>query len=166
MEQEPTFSGIDVAKAGVDVAVRPTGKIWSITYDDAGVAGLVDQLQTLRPAAVLLEVTGGLEVPLASALVAGNAAGGSSQSPTGARFRQAHRTAGQDRCPVRSGVGPFRRGGAPTGATTTGRRCSGTERHDHPAQPGDDIAGIGDGPARPIRPVGVSQYPGLHRQAR
>ena len=70
MEQEPIFVGIDVAKARVDVAVRPSGDIWSVEYDDAGVAGLVDQLQALGPAAVLLEATGGLEVPLASALAA------------------------------------------------------------------------------------------------
>lgn len=31
-----------------------------------GVAGLVEQLQALGPTAVLLEATGGLEVPLAS----------------------------------------------------------------------------------------------------
>ena len=67
MEQEPTFVGIDVAKARVDVAVRPGGDIWSVDYDEAGVAGLVDRLQALGPAAVVLEATGGLEVPLASA---------------------------------------------------------------------------------------------------
>ena len=71
MEHELTFVGIDVAKARVDVAVRPSGDIWSADYDEAGVAGLVDQLQALGPAAVVLEATGGLEVPLASALAAG-----------------------------------------------------------------------------------------------
>ena len=68
MEQEPTFVGIDVAKARVDVAVRPSGDIWSVDYDETGVAGLVDRLQAMGPAAVVLEATGGLEVPLASAL--------------------------------------------------------------------------------------------------
>lgn len=29
MEQEPTFVGIDVAKARVDIAVRPSGDVWS-----------------------------------------------------------------------------------------------------------------------------------------
>ena len=70
MEQEPTYVSIDVAKARVDVAVRPSGDNWSIDYDETGVAGLVDRLQAMRPAAVLLEATGGLEVPLASALAA------------------------------------------------------------------------------------------------
>ena len=70
MEQEPTYVGIDVAKARVDVAVCPSGDIWSVDYDETGVAGLVDRLQAMRPAAVLLEATGGLEVPLVSALAA------------------------------------------------------------------------------------------------
>ena len=70
MEQESTYVGIDVAKARVDVAVRPSGNIWSVDYDETGVAGLVDRLQAMGPAAVLLEATGGLEVPLASALAA------------------------------------------------------------------------------------------------
>ena len=70
MEQEPIYVGIDVAKARVDIAVRPSGDIWSVDYDETGVAGLVDRLQAIEPAAVLLEATGGLEVPLASALAA------------------------------------------------------------------------------------------------
>ena len=70
MEQEPTFVGIDVAKAKVDIAVRPGGDGWRVVYDEAGVAGLVDRLQALEPTSVVLEATGGLEVPLASALAA------------------------------------------------------------------------------------------------
>ena len=65
-----SYVGIDVAKARVDVAVRPSGNIWSEDYDEAGIEGLVVRLQTLGPAAVVLEATGGLEVPLASALAA------------------------------------------------------------------------------------------------
>ena len=59
-------------KARVDVAVRPSGDIWSAEYDETGVAGLVDRLQALGATAVVLEATGGLEVPLASALAAAN----------------------------------------------------------------------------------------------
>ena len=68
MEQESTYVGIDVAKAQVDVAVRPTGQTWTITYDDAGVQELVSQLKTLEPALELLEATGGLELPMVVAL--------------------------------------------------------------------------------------------------
>ena len=33
MVGEPKFVGIDVSKAQVDVAVRPTGKTWTLPYD-------------------------------------------------------------------------------------------------------------------------------------
>ena len=71
MEQEPTtFVGIDVAKAQVDVAVRPTDQLWSISYDESGVRDLVSRLKALQPAMVLLEASGGLELPLVAALAA------------------------------------------------------------------------------------------------
>ena len=70
MEHETTYVGIDVAKDRVDIAVRPTGEYWDVTYDEAKVAALVAQLQTLQPAAVILESTGGLELPLVAALAA------------------------------------------------------------------------------------------------
>ena len=37
MDQEGIYVGIDVAKAQVDVAVRPTDDSWEVSYDDAGV---------------------------------------------------------------------------------------------------------------------------------
>ena len=63
MEQESTYVGIDVAKAQVDVAVRPTGQRWVVSYDESGVGELVAQLEDLDPALVLLEASGGLELP-------------------------------------------------------------------------------------------------------
>ena len=70
MEQEPIFVGIDVSKAQVDVAVRPTGERWVVSYDDAGVGELVSQMVDLDPALVLMESTGGLELSLVAALAA------------------------------------------------------------------------------------------------
>ena len=70
MDQETTFVGIGVAKARVDVATCPAGDVWRVDYDGAGIASLVERLQSLNPAAVLLEATGGIEVPLVSALAA------------------------------------------------------------------------------------------------
>ena len=49
-----------MAKARVDIAVRPSGDIRSVDYDELGVSGLVEQLQALGPTAVLLEATGRL----------------------------------------------------------------------------------------------------------
>ena len=68
MEQEGTFVGIDVAKAGMDVAIRPTDDIWAISNDEAGIRQLVSRLKTLEPAIVLMEASGGLELPLVAAL--------------------------------------------------------------------------------------------------
>ena len=68
MEGQPRFVGIDVSKAQVDVAVRPTGQRWVVSYDETGVKELVSQMVGLGPAMVLLEATGGLELPLVAAL--------------------------------------------------------------------------------------------------
>ena len=70
MEGEARFVGIDVSKAQVDVAVRPTGKRWTLPYDQTGIEGLIPQIVDLEPALVLLEATGGLELPLMAALAA------------------------------------------------------------------------------------------------
>ena len=70
MEQEGIYVGIDVAKAQVDVAVRPTGDRWEVPHDEAGVRRLVSRLKTLEPVMVLLEASGGLELPLVAALAA------------------------------------------------------------------------------------------------
>ena len=70
MEQEVTYVGIDVAKAQLDVAVRPTDDRWEIPRDEAGIRKLVSQMKTLEPVMVLLEASGGLELPLVAALAA------------------------------------------------------------------------------------------------
>ena len=70
MEQEAIYVGIDVAKDRVDVALRPSGDVWGVAYGESGVSGLVSRLQALKPSAVVLEATGGLEIPLAAALAA------------------------------------------------------------------------------------------------
>ena len=41
MGGEPRFVGIDVSKAQVDVAVRPTGQRWVVSYDEPGVEELI-----------------------------------------------------------------------------------------------------------------------------
>ncbi len=68
MEAEGIFVGIDVAKVQVDVAVRPTDDGWTISNDDAGISQLASRLKALEPTLVLLEASGGLELPLVAAL--------------------------------------------------------------------------------------------------
>ena len=70
MEQEARFVGMDVSKPKVDVGVRPTGQRWVVSYDETGIGELVFQLVDLSPALVLLEASGGLELPLVAALAA------------------------------------------------------------------------------------------------
>ena len=49
---------IDVSKAQVDVAIRPTGQRWVVSYDETGVEELVSQIADLGPALVLMEAKG------------------------------------------------------------------------------------------------------------
>lgn len=61
--------GLDVAKAAIDVAVRPAHRApWRVDYDEAGLAALVETLTRLEPRLVVLEATGGYEARVASAL--------------------------------------------------------------------------------------------------
>ena len=70
MTQGSVYAGIDVAKDRLDMAVRPSGAACTVAYDGAGVDDLVSRLHSLEPSVVVLEATGGLELPLAGALAA------------------------------------------------------------------------------------------------
>ena len=41
MKPEPTYIGIDVSKDRVDIAVRPSGQIWSTPYEEEEVEKLL-----------------------------------------------------------------------------------------------------------------------------
>ena len=49
MSATPCFVGIDVAKAQLDIALRPTGERCAVANDDLGIAALVERLQTMPP---------------------------------------------------------------------------------------------------------------------
>ena len=66
----PYFVGIDVAKAQLDIALRPTGERWAVVNDDAGMADLVERLQALQPSLIVLEATGGYQRAVVAALAA------------------------------------------------------------------------------------------------
>jgi transposase len=70
MPEGPVCVGIDVAKAHFDIALRPTAEGWRVANDDTGIAPLVARMQDLQPALIVLEATGGLEVPVTAALTA------------------------------------------------------------------------------------------------
>ena len=64
------FVGIDVAKAELVMAIRPSGERWTATNDDAGIQRLLPRLREAAPALVVLEATGGYERAAVAALAA------------------------------------------------------------------------------------------------
>lgn len=64
----PCYVGMDIAKAGVEVAIRPTGDHWHSATDAAGLTTLAERLRALGPVLVVLEATGGYEAPVVTAL--------------------------------------------------------------------------------------------------
>ena len=62
------FVGIDVSKKSLDVAFRPTGEVLSLVNDESGISALVTRLSAEPIDLVVLEATGGLESPVATAL--------------------------------------------------------------------------------------------------
>jgi transposase len=64
------FVGIDIAKAQLDIALRPTGERWAVTNDATGIAALVVRLQAVQPTLIVLEATGGDHRAVVAALAA------------------------------------------------------------------------------------------------
>lgn len=62
------FVGVDVSKAQLDVAIRPSGATFSVKNDETGIAQLVGRLEELKVALVVAEATGGLEVAMVAEL--------------------------------------------------------------------------------------------------
>jgi transposase len=62
------FVGIDVSKAHLDIAVRPSGERRQVANDSEGIAELVAWLAGLKPTLIVLEATGGLETAVTAAL--------------------------------------------------------------------------------------------------
>ena len=49
MSAPQVFVGIDVAKAQLDIALRPTGERWTVTNDEPAITALVTRLQEIAP---------------------------------------------------------------------------------------------------------------------
>ena len=67
MEASPVFVGVDVSKARLDVASTGSDAAWSVANASEGIVQLVQQLREVEPALVVMEATGGFEVPVAAA---------------------------------------------------------------------------------------------------
>jgi transposase len=62
--------GIDVSKDRLDVAVRPSGEVFAVARNGAGLEELCARLRGVGPHIVALEATGGFETVAAAALAA------------------------------------------------------------------------------------------------
>ena len=68
------FVGIDVSKATLDVAARPTNQTWRSANAPDDIDALVTRIAALAPTLVVLEATGRYEAPCAAALAAAGVA--------------------------------------------------------------------------------------------
>ena len=70
MRTQRVYVGVDVSKAHLDVARHDDEEVWRVGNDEQGIDELVNRLVALGPELVVLEATGGFEVPAAAALAA------------------------------------------------------------------------------------------------
>jgi len=68
MGTEKVFVGVDISKSHLDIGLHPPRRAWRVTHDEAGRAGLSQELLQLKPELIVLEASGGLESGLAVAL--------------------------------------------------------------------------------------------------
>ena len=62
--------GIDVAKAELVIAARPSGERWTVANDERDVKTVVERFTKDRPELIVLEATGGSEPLLVAAVTA------------------------------------------------------------------------------------------------
>lgn len=67
-ELKNKYVGIDVGSVELVVAIGTDGPVWQIRNDAAGVAELLERLRAEEPALIVMEPTGGYEIPVAAAL--------------------------------------------------------------------------------------------------
>jgi transposase len=70
MSGPAVFVGIDVSKATLDVALRPSGERWQLANEDSALPALISRLRAMPPTLVVLEATGGFEHAVVAALAA------------------------------------------------------------------------------------------------
>lgn len=68
MERSEIYVGIDVSKDRLDIAIHGRDKLWSFSNDEGGIEQTVKRLKGLSPVLVVLEATGGIELPIVASL--------------------------------------------------------------------------------------------------
>ena len=69
MTSTQVFVGVDISKAQLDLALRPEGQ-FSVPNHEAGFAQVLEHRNAVHPTLVVLEATGGWEIPLTGVLAA------------------------------------------------------------------------------------------------
>jgi transposase len=64
------YVGIDISKTQLDIFVLSIGQRWQVANDETGRAGLANRLAQLPQPLIVLEATGGFEIPIVSDLLA------------------------------------------------------------------------------------------------
>jgi transposase len=67
-ERAMSFVGIDVSKAVLDVAVRPSGERMQVKNSEDGISDLVTRLLDIGPTLIILEATGGYQAAVVASL--------------------------------------------------------------------------------------------------
>ena len=67
MEQNK-FVGVEVTGSMIEVAVRPTGELWTTQSGDEGVAEIADRLRFLQPELIVMQAYGQPELAVAGVL--------------------------------------------------------------------------------------------------
>lgn len=70
MTNTENFVGIDISKQQLDLALYPSERGWSEIHDEAGIIRVVEQLTQHNPRLIVVEATGGLQIPLVASLAA------------------------------------------------------------------------------------------------
>ena len=68
MAKDSTTVGIDVSRDALDIWLHPAGECWRVDYDTDHILELVEALGRVAPQVIVMEATGGLEIPLAAGL--------------------------------------------------------------------------------------------------
>jgi transposase len=66
-KEEAAYIGIDVSKRELAIAIHE-GKHWEAANNDSGIYKLVKRMKEMAPALIVIEATGGFELPLVSEL--------------------------------------------------------------------------------------------------
>lgn len=69
MKQSSSYwIGLDVSKKLLDVSIRPTQEFFTEENTESGISALLNRLKALQPKRIVLEATGGFEIPVVAAL--------------------------------------------------------------------------------------------------